>query len=124
MLVSRHVIIELSSIYADLGTMKGWKYYISYCIFLLFEVVFVYFIFPETSGRSLEELAFRTSSQICSVTWKTLTWSLVFEGNVQELQKQRVEQEIKEDPTVVTPGSKSVDKEDAYHLENIQSADK
>jgi hypothetical protein len=36
----------------------GWKYYISYCIFLAFEVVFVYFIFPETSGKSLEELAF------------------------------------------------------------------
>ncbi|KAG6841297.1 hypothetical protein C0991_012467 [Blastosporella zonata] len=36
----------------------GWKYYISYCIFLLFEVVFVYFLFPETQGRTLEELAF------------------------------------------------------------------
>ena len=37
----------------------GWKYYISYCIFLLFEIAFVYFLFPETSNRSLEELAFR-----------------------------------------------------------------
>ena len=37
----------------------GWKYYISYCIWLLFEVIFVYSLFPETSGRSLEELAFR-----------------------------------------------------------------
>lgn len=36
----------------------GWKYYISYCVFLLFEVVFVYFLFPETQGRTLEELAF------------------------------------------------------------------
>ncbi|KAG6902212.1 hypothetical protein C0995_003044 [Termitomyces sp. Mi166 len=36
----------------------GWKYYISYCIFLLFEVLFVYFLFPETHGRTLEELAF------------------------------------------------------------------
>ena len=40
----------------------GWKYYISYCIFLLFEIVFVWFLFPETSNRSLEELAFRTCS--------------------------------------------------------------
>ena len=38
----------------------GWKYYISYCVFLLFEVIFVWFLFPETSNRSLEELAFRT----------------------------------------------------------------
>ncbi|KAG5723414.1 hypothetical protein E4T56_gene2261 [Termitomyces sp. T112] len=36
----------------------GWKYYISYCIFLLFEVFFVYFLFPETHGRTLEELTF------------------------------------------------------------------
>ena len=40
----------------------GWKYYISYCIFLLFEIAFVYFLFPETSNRSLEELAFRKHS--------------------------------------------------------------
>lgn len=46
----------------------GWKYYISYCIVLVFEVVFVYFLFPETSGRSLEELAFRGSNltYVCS----------------------------------------------------------
>lgn len=37
----------------------GWKYYISYCVFLLFEVIFVWFLFPETSNRTLEELAFR-----------------------------------------------------------------
>ncbi|KAF5388328.1 hypothetical protein D9615_000809 [Tricholomella constricta] len=37
---------------------SGWKFYISYCCFLLFEVVFVFFLFPETHGRSLEELAF------------------------------------------------------------------
>ncbi|RDB20183.1 Lactose permease [Hypsizygus marmoreus] len=36
----------------------GWKYYISYCIFLTLEVIFVYFLFPETQGRTLEELAF------------------------------------------------------------------
>ncbi|KAJ1300931.1 hypothetical protein OPQ81_003357 [Rhizoctonia solani] len=36
----------------------GWKYYISYCVWLLFEVCFVFFMFPETSGRTLEELTF------------------------------------------------------------------
>ncbi|EKM59909.1 uncharacterized protein PHACADRAFT_250708 [Phanerochaete carnosa HHB-10118-sp] len=78
----------------------GWKYYISYCIFLLFEVFFVYFLFPETSGRSLEELAF------------------LFEDNIQEVQKKRVKQEMNEDPTPVTPGGKdSLEKEDALHFE-------
>ncbi|KAI0130308.1 general substrate transporter [Xylariales sp. AK1849] len=36
----------------------GWKYLISYCCFLAFEIVFVYFFFPETYGRTLEELTF------------------------------------------------------------------
>ncbi len=36
----------------------GWKYLISYCCWLAFEIVFVYFMFPETYGRTLEELAF------------------------------------------------------------------
>ncbi|TFK46923.1 MFS general substrate transporter [Heliocybe sulcata] len=36
----------------------GWKFYASYCLFLLFEVIFVYLFFPETANRTLEELAF------------------------------------------------------------------
>ncbi|RYP74754.1 hypothetical protein DL771_002818 [Monosporascus sp. 5C6A] len=36
----------------------GWKYLISYCCFLTFEIAFVWFMFPETCGRTLEELAF------------------------------------------------------------------
>ncbi|KAF9234364.1 major facilitator superfamily domain-containing protein [Melanogaster broomeanus] len=36
----------------------GWKYYIIFCIWLVFEVAFVYFMFPETSKRTLEELTF------------------------------------------------------------------
>ncbi|KAF9535147.1 hexose transporter [Crepidotus variabilis] len=53
-----------------------WKFYTSYIAFLAFEVVFVFFLFPETSGRSLEELAF------------------LFEGKEQKEQLKRVEQEI------------------------------
>ncbi|RYP69202.1 hypothetical protein DL770_008300 [Monosporascus sp. CRB-9-2] len=36
----------------------GWKYLISYCCFLTYEIAFVWFMFPETFGRTLEELAF------------------------------------------------------------------
>ncbi|KAG6836484.1 hypothetical protein H0H93_007583 [Arthromyces matolae] len=56
----------------------GWKYYISYCIFLLFEVIFVYFLFPETHGHTLEELAF------------------LYEDDKVVEQKKRVEKEIHE----------------------------
>ncbi|KAG8218929.1 general substrate transporter [Butyriboletus roseoflavus] len=36
----------------------GWKWYIIYCVWNAFQVVFVYLMFPETSGRTLEELTF------------------------------------------------------------------
>ncbi|KAK6082426.1 Lactose permease 29 [Seiridium cupressi] len=36
----------------------GWKYYIVYCVWILVEITTVYLIFPETKGRTLEELAF------------------------------------------------------------------
>lgn len=35
----------------------GWKYYIVYCVFLVVMILVVFFFFPETRGRSLEELA-------------------------------------------------------------------
>ncbi|KAL4872510.1 hypothetical protein BDV12DRAFT_133559 [Aspergillus spectabilis] len=35
-----------------------WRWLIVYCCWLAFEIVFIYFIFPETHGRTLEELSF------------------------------------------------------------------
>lgn len=35
-----------------------WKWLVTYCCWLAFENIFVYFMFPETYGRTLEELAF------------------------------------------------------------------
>lgn len=35
-----------------------WKWLITYCAWLAFEIVFIYFMFPETYGRTLEELSF------------------------------------------------------------------
>ncbi|KAL1944200.1 hypothetical protein VTO73DRAFT_3385 [Trametes versicolor] len=78
----------------------GWKYYISYCIFLLFEVVFVWFLFPETSNRTLEELAF------------------LFEGDkIREEQQKRIEEEVHENRAPVSDGAS--DKESARHMEHI-----
>ncbi|RYP80344.1 hypothetical protein DL769_002524 [Monosporascus sp. CRB-8-3] len=36
----------------------SWRYFLTYCCFLAFEVIFVYFFFPETSGKTLEEATF------------------------------------------------------------------
>ena len=35
-----------------------WKFYIWYCGWLAFEALCIYFLFPETRGRTLEELTF------------------------------------------------------------------
>jgi len=80
----------------------GWKYYISYVIFLMFEVVFVYFMFPETQGKTLEELAF------------------LFEGDIRAEQEKRVEDQLQEGRIPMSPGSEvEKDKEAGYvqHLE-------
>ncbi|KAI0677721.1 hexose transporter [Trametes maxima] len=77
----------------------GWKYYISYCIFLLFEIVFVWFLFPETSNRSLEELAF------------------LFEGEkLREEQQKRIEEEVQENRAPIPENAS--DKESALHVEH------
>lgn len=36
----------------------GWKFMAAYTGWLCFEVAFIYLFYPETSGRTLEELAF------------------------------------------------------------------
>ncbi|PLN86954.1 general substrate transporter [Aspergillus taichungensis] len=36
----------------------AWKWLLVYCCWLVFEVIFIYLFFPETSGRTLEELSF------------------------------------------------------------------
>ncbi|KAJ5821641.1 uncharacterized protein N7525_010925 [Penicillium rubens] len=41
----------------------AWKYLIVFICFLCFEIVFIYFMFPETHNRTLEELAFLFESQ-------------------------------------------------------------
>ena len=35
----------------------AWKYYIVFCCFLAVFLAVTYFVFPETKGRSLEEIA-------------------------------------------------------------------
>lgn len=57
----------------------SWRYYITYCCWLGFEIVFVYFMFPETAGRTLEELAFLFESEEQEILNKT-TEKAVGEG--------------------------------------------
>lgn len=40
-----------------------WKYLIVYVVWLCFEVIFIYFFFPETYGKTLEELTFLFESE-------------------------------------------------------------
>lgn len=36
----------------------GWYFFLTYIVILVLEIAFIYFFFPETYGRTLEELAF------------------------------------------------------------------
>ncbi|KAF3024198.1 hypothetical protein G7054_g2719 [Neopestalotiopsis clavispora] len=64
---SKGIAVELFSIYSSLVIAAfcnpigieniGWKYYIVFCCLLALFLPVVYFFFPETKGRSLEEIA-------------------------------------------------------------------
>lgn len=64
---SKGLSCELLSIYGSLVIAAfvnpigmenlGWKYYIFFCCFLVVFLAVTYFVFPETKGRSLEEIA-------------------------------------------------------------------
>ncbi|KAH8669169.1 hexose transporter [Xylariales sp. PMI_506] len=64
---SKGIAVELFSIYGSLIIAAfcnpigidniGWKYYIVFCCLLAIFLPIVYFFFPETKGRSLEEIA-------------------------------------------------------------------
>ncbi|CAI7612314.1 unnamed protein product [Penicillium glandicola] len=45
-----------------------WKYYIYYDCWILIEIVIIYFFFPETSGRTLEEIAVVFDGETAAIT--------------------------------------------------------
>lgn len=51
----------------------GWKYFAIYCGWISFEFMFVYFMYPETYGRTLEELTFCKSYRCYSTRRQLLT---------------------------------------------------
>lgn len=53
-----------------------WKYLAIYCGWIFFEFLIVFFLYPETSGRTLEELAFRKLPSSSSTRWLTLPLTL------------------------------------------------
>ncbi len=42
----------------------GWKFLLVYCCWIAVEALLIFWLWPETSGRTLEELAFRKASSI------------------------------------------------------------
>ncbi|KAF9035374.1 MFS general substrate transporter [Hymenopellis radicata] len=54
----------------------GWKYYISYCVWIAVEFLLIYFLFPETAHKTLEELSF------------------LYETDIQKEQVKRVEEDL------------------------------
>jgi high-affinity K+ transport system ATPase subunit B len=91
-----------------------WRWLVVYCCWLVFEIVFIYFFFPETSGRTLEELSFRKSS---SIIWDTFTCTnimdKVFEG------KEKADKVTNATLKQTTEGAHIEDKGNITHVEVI-----
>jgi hypothetical protein len=43
----------------------GWKFLLVYCCWIAVEAILIFWLWPETSGRTLEELAFRMFRHSC-----------------------------------------------------------
>lgn len=84
-----------------------WKYLTSYCAWLALELVIVYFFFPETAGRTLEELAFRKFSRrpchgVAHFVNALLTPFTVFEDReLQDKQTLAVEKQLHHQDVIV-----------------------
>ncbi|KAK0615173.1 general substrate transporter [Bombardia bombarda] len=69
----------------------GWRFFISYCVWLAFEVVFVYFMFPETSNRTLEELAFMFEDKVLSEQVTAAVKKVVDHGGSGHIERPSIE---------------------------------
>ena len=81
-------------------------------------MVFVYFLFPETANRSLEELAFREYHSIQTAVWFLMRLRTVYEGDkVRAEQQKRVEEDMLTLENRAPIPEQACDKESAFHVE-------
>ncbi len=119
-------VLLLLDLLPHLVTHTGWKYYISYCIFLLFDVAFIWFLFNETSNRSIEEL--RVKPSVCTSLPPYMLCPMlirdadsvvctVFEGDqVRAEQQKRIEEEVLDNKAPIPDGAS--DKKSLIHVEH------
>ncbi|KAH7397441.1 hexose transporter-like protein [Pyrenochaeta sp. MPI-SDFR-AT-0127] len=77
-----------------------WKWLITYCCWLAFEIVFIYFMFPETYGRTLEELAFLFEDRALA---EEATMNVEKQMEYSERRRSRMEDRISWEMDVVIP---------------------
>ncbi|KAK6951290.1 hypothetical protein Daesc_007821 [Daldinia eschscholtzii] len=65
----------------DPDTGIGWKFLIVYCCWIAVEGVLIFFLWPETSGRTLEELTFCMFLEIFLFQEPRLMMKTVFEDD-------------------------------------------
>lgn len=77
----------------------GYKFMVVYCCWIAFEGFLIWWIWPETSGHTLEELAFRKSVQsLCVCVMTSLTNSIVVFEDPGKIQLQTATVESKMHP--------------------------
>lgn len=74
-------------------TNLGWRYYIIYAAVGALVVPSIFYLYPETMGRNLEELdsIFREGSSICEVVLMSKTLPKR-DGSTTDMEKEHVEQ--------------------------------
>ena len=65
-----------------------WKWYIGYCIWIALEALCVYLLFPETSGRTLEELAFLFEGQEASQEVQKKVENVLGPSSISDMEKE------------------------------------
>lgn len=82
-------------------TAIGWKYFAIYCGWIFFELAFIYWFYPETYKRTLEELAFLFEDADLNERATAAVEKSLAHGNDTALQQTRTIEEVQ------APGSKA-----------------
>ena len=85
----------------------GWKYLIMYCVWIAFEIVCIYFLWPETKGRTLEELTFLFEDKDLQDRQVIATEKQLFGGGATSVHETENKDGTEEKVEVVEPESKA-----------------
>ena len=90
-LIVTNLVLIIGQVCNPIAMAKlGWKYYIVFCILDAFFIVQVWLLFPETKGKSLEELANLFDTMDNPNIGDVESSKSAHDGNVDEEEKKKI----------------------------------